>query len=359
MKKLMLIFALIIAWANVAFSQQVEKNTGMNKIFGVPQTVKNVDSTAPQCISVSDMDFGTIRINSTRQYHAAISNLGDAPLIITGTKGPSNPTIFQPDFSQLHFPLTLQPRNTISFGVTFKPTNAGSFADQIVFSSNTNKLWSDDSVCHVVGQAVQATCLPTGYDWNKKPIKQGVYMGKVVIENLGNADMAVKKITVTPINSPNDINQFDISDLQSFNWVLVPGQCDTIHVWFNPQVEGDFALLLEFDTDSGQVPVPSAKLTGTGYDPVGVSEIQIQQNFIEISPNPAFGTVSIYFPADLPNTTISIFNSLGIEIKRFDEKEILGQSSLSFSTDDFPSGVYFCTMSTGTNKITKSFVVAK
>jgi hypothetical protein len=34
-------------------------------------------------------------------------------------------------------------------------------------------------------------------------------------------------------------------------------------------------------------------------------------------------------------------------------------SSISFSTEDFPSGVYYCTLNSGMNRITKSFVVVK
>jgi len=58
-------------------------------------------------------------------------------------------------------------------------------------------------------------------------------------------------------------------------------------------------------------------------------------------------------------SSISIYNSLGMEIKRCDEKELSGQSSISFSTDEFPVGVYYCTLLSKGSRITKSFVVLR
>ena len=59
------------------------------------------------------------------------------------------------------------------------------------------------------------------------------------------------------------------------------------------------------------------------------------------------------------NANISIYNSLGTEIKKFTVNELLGKSSLILTTDDFSSGIYYCTFNSGINKITKSFVVLK
>jgi PKD repeat protein len=81
-----------------------------------------------------------------------------------------------------------------------------------------------------------------------------------------------------------------------------------------------------------------------------------------IKPNPAIDYITISFSnSELSNKSISIFNSLGIEMK-FKPSEGWQPSegsSISFSTEDFPSGVYYCTLNTGMNRITKSFVVVR
>ena len=81
---------------------------------------------------------------------------------------------------------------------------------------------------------------------------------------------------------------------------------------------------------------------------------------INISPNPSSDNISISFSnSEFSNQSISIFNSIGVELKKFVEKEINGQSSISFSTEEFPSGIYFCILTNGTKRVTKSFVVVR
>ena len=77
-------------------------------------------------------------------------------------------------------------------------------------------------------------------------------------------------------------------------------------------------------------------------------------------PNPASDFVSITISnSGLLNGSISIFNSSGVEIKRFDEKELSEQSSMCFSIEGFSTGMYYCAMKAGTKKVTKSFVIVK
>jgi pimeloyl-ACP methyl ester carboxylesterase len=97
---------------------------------------------------------------------------------------------------------------------------------------------------------------------------------------------------------------------------------------------------------------------------IGVTDVNdndILFNFgLSISPNPASDNILISFPnIDLLNAGMSIFNSFGNEIKRFDTKFLTGQNSIIFSIENYPSGIYYCSMNIGFNKITKSFVVVK
>ncbi len=81
---------------------------------------------------------------------------------------------------------------------------------------------------------------------------------------------------------------------------------------------------------------------------------------LDIYQNPSSDKISISFTdSELSNISIAIFNILGIEIKRFDEKELSGKSLVSLSTADFPSGVYFCSINSRTKIIIKNFVVVR
>ncbi len=98
---------------------------------------------------------------------------------------------------------------------------------------------------------------------------------------------------------------------------------------------------------------------------VTTSDVE-QENFdyfFRISPNPASGSISITWNNNLipllQNLMISVFNYLGIEMKRIKAIEISGKNSLDISTEDFPSGIYFCSINSYTKNIIKSFVVVK
>jgi hypothetical protein len=79
-----------------------------------------------------------------------------------------------------------------------------------------------------------------------------------------------------------------------------------------------------------------------------------------IRPNPASDNILIsYANSELSNPSISIINSLGIELKRVGEKDLSGQSSIRFSIEGFPTGIYYCIFNSGSDKITKSFIVVR
>ena len=81
---------------------------------------------------------------------------------------------------------------------------------------------------------------------------------------------------------------------------------------------------------------------------------------LNIYPNPSSENISISFSkSELSNLSISIFNSMGEEVKYFDTKELSGKSSINFSSEDLPAGVYYCTLDIGNNKNTKSFVLVR
>ena len=81
---------------------------------------------------------------------------------------------------------------------------------------------------------------------------------------------------------------------------------------------------------------------------------------VQVYPNPASDHISISFSnAGLPNRNISIFNSLGIEVKRFDAREVSGKASIAFSTESLPIGIYYCAMNNGFHTIAERFLIMR
>jgi len=102
--------------------------------------------------------------------------------------------------------------------------------------------------------------------------------------------------------------------------------------------------------------VYSAKLSDFGI--VDVPENHTQIDF-QLFPNPATNEISLSIPEKQNINSISIFNSLGIEIKRIEQSEIIGNNKISISTADLPVGLYHCSFVNQAGRVTKSFVVVR
>jgi len=90
-------------------------------------------------------------------------------------------------------------------------------------------------------------------------------------------------------------------------------------------------------------------------DTLPISE---NKNF-QIFPNPATNEITFSIPDEQNMNSISIFNSLGMEVKRIEKTELIGNSKITISTADLPSGLYHCTFINQGRRVTKSFVVAR
>ena len=86
---------------------------------------------------------------------------------------------------------------------------------------------------------------------------------------------------------------------------------------------------------------------------------ELPKQFIELNGIPIIiRTISIFEQNENINS-ISIFNSLGIEVKRIEQTELIGKSKITISTAVLPNGFYHCSFVYQTGRVTKSFVVLR
>lgn len=94
-----------------------------------------------------------------------------------------------------------------------------------------------------------------------------------------------------------------------------------------------------------------------------VKESNQKEFQLEIKPNPAINNITISLNSELlavgQEMSISIVDSRGMEVKRFDSKDMMSRSSINFSVEKLSSGIYYCALTIGSNTVTKSFVVVK
>ncbi|HPI20420.1 MAG TPA: YCF48-related protein, partial [Candidatus Kapabacteria bacterium] len=90
-------------------------------------------------------------------------------------------------------------------------------------------------------------------------------------------------------------------------------------------------------------------------EPLPISE----NNVFQIFPNPATNEITLSIPEEQNLNSISIFNSLGMEVKRIEQSEIVGKNKITILTADLPSGLYHCSFVNQGRRVTKSFVVVR
>jgi hypothetical protein len=105
----------------------------------------------------------------------------------------------------------------------------------------------------------------------------------------------------------------------------------------------------------------------TGY-PIVVNATDIDNNittpnqFLSVYPNPAYNTTEIQYNIEKPGKiTLSIYNNLGIEVKRLLNEAIVDQCSdkIAIDTSELPSGVYLCSIKSGNYSETVKLIVIK
>jgi hypothetical protein len=106
--------------------------------------------------------------------------------------------------------------------------------------------------------------------------------------------------------------------------------------------------------------------------PAGVSRIRIDDitavetstapaDFqITLSPNPVSDVITVTsLGSDFTNRSISIYNSLGVELKRYSGMDLSGRRQVSLSTKEFPPAAYYVVMHSGNKISTAGFVIVR
>jgi len=95
---------------------------------------------------------------------------------------------------------------------------------------------------------------------------------------------------------------------------------------------------------------------------VGVDEISLTENMINIFPNPVNKVANIYVSvAEAGNLNISVYNSTGQEVSRLADNESVdtGEHIFEFDASALSGGIYYCVFSSGDQKVSKKIVVIK
>ncbi|MEY5131361.1 MAG: hypothetical protein RL734_1428 [Bacteroidota bacterium] len=220
-----------------------------------------------QVISVSDIDFGTIRKGTKIIQPLIVKNEGDATLTITGYTIPKDPAVFRlvnwPVIDAQN-PLILEPNFSRVFEVEFTAVDAVNHTEAIVFSSDAR---TRDSIGELKGRGIEGSLLARGADWGRKRIGNGPYVDRkgIILENIGNGPIRILSSSLPDADFAFDKNVFNGMTLQ-------PNQVIEVEAAFSPTVIGNDNLVVTFETDLGTSVPTDPPLRGAGI----IGQLQTQ-----------------------------------------------------------------------------------
>jgi hypothetical protein len=182
--------------------------------------------------------------------------------------------------------------------------------------------------------------------------------GRFLAKTIGQANLSTKMLldTTNYFSDGNGITEGDTIQLEGQTITAIITNIDYITgtLTLNSPLSWQDGQGISLKYDGLAPDIGAFEYYGDNNSDVKANNISFPKEFF-ISPNPANDYITINTINLELNTKISINNMLGIEIL----SKILNNSNINISTQDFPSGIYYCTLNTGINKITKSFVIIK
>lgn len=308
-----------------------------NSQFGIDTiSVYGVSYKTGANISLSgDLNFGDVEIGNINTKNLSISNIGNNNLRIDSilcTQG------FSGNWSG-----NISSGQSIPVLIIFRPTEAKSYKGKITVYSNAV---IGINTIDISGVGIKNESIIS--------LAGNLNFGDIEIGTSASADLTISNDGNSVLNI--DSISFPLGFSGNWSGTIASKQNKTISIKFRPEKEILYSgNILVYSNASGginTISVSGSGITTSVSDPTNIS------NDILLFPNPTADNISISIKYGLQfesGVHLSIFNSLGIEMK-FNPSE---GSVINIPTKDFPSGIYYCILSSGTNRITKSFVVVR
>jgi hypothetical protein len=202
--------------------------------------------------SSSTISFGNVQKSKSSNLSEKLTNNGGSAVTISAAN--VSGTGFSA--SGLSLPMTLSPKQNVTFTVTFAPTATGSASGTLVVVST-----ADNSTLSI---ALSGSGTAQGQLSISPPT---LSFGSVVVGASGsmNGTLGATGSSVTIFAANINSNEFALSAI-SLPTTLTAGQTTSFTVTFNPATSGTASAALSFSSDAANSPAAQA-LTGSGTAP--------------------------------------------------------------------------------------------
>jgi hypothetical protein len=202
--------------------------------------------------SSSTLAFGDVQTSKSSNLLETLTNTGGSVVMISDAK------VSGTGFSArgLSVPMTLSPKQSVTFRVTFAPTVTGSASGTVAVVST-----ADNSILKIA-------LLGTGTAQGQLSVAPtSLSFGSVVVGTNGslNGTLGATGSSVTISAASIDSNEFALSGI-SLPTALTAGQTTSFAVTFKPATSGAATATLSFSSDAANSPAAQA-LSGIGTAP--------------------------------------------------------------------------------------------
>ena len=256
---------------------EIHSNSSASSMAAVGLTGTGTTETTPALtVNPASLSFGNITVGSSSTQALTLASTGTAPVQVTAAAISGAGFTVSGD----SFPVTINPKQTVTLTVQFKPTTAGAITGKLAVSSNSS---TNPAVAIGLSGTGTTETAPT-LAVNPGSLSFGnVTVGSSATQSvaLASTGTAPVKITAAAINGTG----FTVSGA-SFPVTLSPKQVVTLSVQFKPTTSGAAIGRLTLSSDSSSNSTATISLTGTGTEAT--------TSTLTVSPaNLSFGNVTV------------------------------------------------------------------
>ncbi len=257
----------------------------------------------PQIETVSELNWGEVKVSQEKEMTLTINNIGDEDLVISELTMDAD---YDPDgvytFVSGHStPITIAPNESHDVVIKFKPKDAEDYSGLLIIKSNS--LEDDEMLISLEGTGTPSQGPLISSD--KKTLDfRNIEIGKsiiadVVIYNTGTEDLNITSIRI-------DNNADDAYSIESGGdpGTIAPNGERTITVKFTAKKKGLHSAILAIVSNAGNASVYSIELVGNGFATGVPDEITSNDGVITLkaTPNPLGENGTITYSLNTANT---------------------------------------------------------
>jgi hypothetical protein len=233
----------------------INSNSSTNPTTAVALAGTGTTATTPTLtVSPGSLSFGNVTVGSSATQSVILTSTGTAPVQVTAAAiGGTGFTV-----SGASFPVTLNPKQSVTLAVQFKPTTSGAATGRLTINSNSST--NPTAAVALAGTGTTATTptltvSPASLSFGNVTVGSSVTQS-VILTSTGTAPVQVNAAAISGTG-------FTVSGA-SFPITLNPKQAVTLAVQFKPTTSGAATGRLTINSNSSTSPTTVVTLTGTG-----------------------------------------------------------------------------------------------